>query len=215
MRIRLVRFSVSFALLTGGLLAAEKALLPAVPADLSVALVAREPLLRNPCAMAFDARGRLFVGQGPQYRNPKPDTPGDTILILIDSDGDGVFDQAKTFASGLNCIQGLAWHGRDLWVGNSPDLTILRELDGDDVADEYVKDLSDLGNIEHAVHGLNWAPDGKLYLSQGTSKGLTQPGRMAPKSFRDLWDVRAPAGTPDLAPAQVFKRADYQATYRR
>lgn len=214
MRIRLVRLSVSFALLTGGLLAAEKALLPAVPADLTVALVAREPLLRNPCAMAFDARGRLFVGQGPQYRNPKPDTPGDTILILIDSDGDGVFDQAKTFASGLNCIQGLAWHGRDLWVGNSPDLTILRDLDGDDVADEYVKVFTDLGNIEHAVHGLNWAPDGKLYLSQGTSKGLTQPGRTAPKAFRDLWDVRAPAGTPDVAPAQVFKRADYQATYQ-
>ena len=52
--------------------------LPTVPAELKVELFAREPMVRNPGAMAFDARGRLFVGQGPQYRNPKPDTPGDT-----------------------------------------------------------------------------------------------------------------------------------------
>ena len=188
--------------------------LPKVPPELKVELFAREPLVRNPSAMAFDARGRLFVGQGPQYRNPTPDTPGDTVVILIDSNRDGVADAAKTFASGLNSIQGLAWHGRDLWIGNSPDLTIARDLDRDDVADEYVKVYTDLGNLEHANHGHNWAPDGKLYFSQGTSKGLTQPGRVAPKPFRDLWDVRAPAGTPDFPPPQVFTRATYKATYQ-
>lgn len=188
--------------------------LPAVPSELKVELFAREPLVRNPAAMAFDARGRLFVGQGPQYRNPTPETPGDTVVILIDSNGDGVADTAKTFASGLNSIQGLAWHGRDLWIGNSPDLTVVRDLDGDDVADEYVKVYTDLGNLEHANHGHTWAPDGKLYFSHGTSKGLTQPGRVAPKPFRDLWDVQAPEGTPDFPPPQVFTRDNYKATYQ-
>src|SRR5262245_37857188 len=83
--------------------AADNAALPTMASGFKVELVAREPLVRNPCAMAFDARGRLFVGQGPQYRNPKPDTPGDTIEILIDNDGDGIFDATKTFARGLNC----------------------------------------------------------------------------------------------------------------
>ncbi|CAN5672345.1 hypothetical protein BH24ACI4_BH24ACI4_23960 [soil metagenome] len=188
--------------------------LPAVPSELKAELFAREPMVRNPSAMAFDARGRLFVGQGPQYRNPKPDTPGDTVVILIDSNGDGLADTVKTFASGLNSIQGLAWHGRDLWIGNSPDLTVVRDLDGDDVADEYVKVFTDLGNLEHANHGHNWAPDGKLYFSHGTSKGLTQPGRVAPKPFRDLWDVRAPEGTPDFPTPQVFTREEYKATYQ-
>lgn len=190
-------------------------LLPTVPAPLRAELFAREPLVRNPCAMVFDARGRLFVGHGPQYRNPKPNTPPDSVIILIDSDGDGIADSTKTFATGLNCIQGLAWHGRDLWIANSPDLTIVRDLDGDDEADEYVRVYSDLGNIEHASHGLNWAPDGKLYFSTGTSKGLTQPPeRLAPPAFRELWDVEAPEGTPDILPPQTYKKGEYTSTYQ-
>ena len=191
-----------------------ESLLPVVPAGLRAELFAREPLVRNPCAMTFDARGRLFVGHGPQYRNPKPDTPPDSVVIVLDTDGDGVADTTKTFATGLNCIQGLAWHGRDLWVANSPDLTIVRDLDGDDEADEYVRVYTDLGNIEHALHGLNWAPDGKLYFSTGTSKGLTQAGHVAPKPFRELWGVQAPAGTPDFPPPVVFNKGNYKSTYQ-
>ncbi|MEM9588200.1 MAG: hypothetical protein AAGA03_13040, partial [Planctomycetota bacterium] len=69
-------------------------------------LVATEPLVRNPCVMAFDRLGRLCVAQGPQWRNPKPDTPGDRVDILIDDDGDGVADRTKTFAEGFNSVQG-------------------------------------------------------------------------------------------------------------
>jgi hypothetical protein len=38
--------------------------------------------------VTFDAKGRLFVGMGPQYRNPKPDTPGNSVAIVEDTDGD-------------------------------------------------------------------------------------------------------------------------------
>jgi putative membrane-bound dehydrogenase-like protein len=179
-----------------------------------VELFAREPAIRNPAAMAFDRRGRLFIGQGPQYRNPRPETPPDSVVMLTDSDGDGVAESAKTFATGFNSIQGLAWHGGDLWIGNSPDLTIVRDLDGDDVADEYIKVFTDLGNLEHANHGHTWGPDGKLYFSQGTSKGLTQPGRVAPLAFRQLWGVEAPSGTPDIPAPLTFKKDDYRHTYQ-
>ncbi len=146
--------------------------LPAVPEGFAVTMFAREPLVRNPSSITFDARGRIFVGMGPQYRNPTPQTPADSVLLLRDTDGDGVADKAHPFATGFNSIQGLAWHGRDLWVANAPDLTLVRDLDGDDVADEFVRVFTDLGNIEHALHGLNWAPDGKLYMTKGNSKGL-------------------------------------------
>jgi glucose/arabinose dehydrogenase len=170
--------------------------LPEVPPGFTVQLFAKEPMVRNPGALAFDAQGRLFVGQGPQYRNPEPDTPKDSVLILEDLDGDGMADQSKTFAAGFNCIQGLAWYGGDLYVANSPDLTVVRDLDGDDEADEYVKLYTDLGNLEHGLNGLNFAPDGRLYISKGNSKGLGRPGRVAPKPFRELWSIGAPPGSP-------------------
>lgn len=192
---------------------ADRDMLPQVPAAFQVSLFAREPLVRQPCSMAFDAKGRLYIGMGPQYRNPTPDTPGDSVVIVSDTDGDGRADQTKVFATGFNAVQGLAWHGRDLWVANAPDLTIVRDLDGDDEADEYVRVYTDLGNLEHGLHGLTWAPDGRLYMSKGNSKGLTQPGRVAPKPFRDLWGVTAPPGTPDFPEPQRFGKRDYQHAY--
>ena len=187
--------------------------LPTVPPGFRIELVAREPLVRNPCSLAFDTRGRLYVGMGPQYRSPRPDTPGDRVVILQDPDGDGRFDETATFAQGFNCIQGLAWHGDDLWVANAPDLTLVRDLDGDDRADEYVRVYTDLGNLEHGLHGLNWGPDGRLYMSKGNSKGLTRPGRIAPLPFRELWGVTAPEGSPDFPAPQKFEPDHYAHQY--
>ena len=186
---------------------------PIVPDDIEVTLYAKEPLVRNPCAITFDTRGRLCVGMGPQYRNPRADTPGDSVFILVDANGDGVADSRKEFATGFNSIQGLAWRGNELWVANSPDLTIVRDLNGDDEADEYVRLYTDLGNLEHALHGLNWGPDGKLYMSKGNSKGLTQPpGRIAPRPFRQLWGVDQPELQDFPAPV-VFKKGEYRRNY--
>ncbi|MFM7057018.1 MAG: PVC-type heme-binding CxxCH protein [Planctomycetota bacterium] len=187
--------------------------LPKVPAGFEVTEWAREPLVRQPCSLAFDGRGRMFVGMGPQYRNPLPETPGDSVMLLEDTDGDGRCDRAHEFARGFNTIQGLAWRGRDLWIANAPDLTICRDLSGDDVADEYVRLYTDLGNLEHGLHGLTWAADGRLYMSKGNSKGLTEPGRIAPRAFRELWGVTAPEGTPDLPPPVVFSRDKYERSY--
>ena len=187
--------------------------IPKVPAEFKVTLFASEPLVRQPCSMAFDERGRLFVGMGPQYRNPKPDTPGDSVVLFLDANGDGKADSTKVFATGFNAIQGLAWHGRDLWVANAPDLTLVQDLEGDDEADEYIKVYTDLGNLEHGLHGLNWAPDGKLYMSKGNSKGLNQTGRYAPKPFRDLWGLNAPADVPDFPSPSKFRKDNYRRAY--
>ena len=192
---------------------ADRESLPTVPPGFEISCFAREPLVRQPCSMAFDLRGRLCVGMGPQYRNPTPKTPGDSVVWVLDTDGDGKADRTQVFATGFNAIQGLAWRGRDLWVANAPDLTIVRDLDGDDEADEYVRLYTDLGNLEHGLHGLNWAPDGKLYMSKGNSKGLSQPGRIAPKAFRDLWGVTAPPGSPDYPAARTFAKGRYEKNY--
>ncbi|MBS0264441.1 MAG: PmoA family protein, partial [Planctomycetes bacterium] len=187
--------------------------LPKVPDEFRITVFATEPLVRQPCSLAFDERGRLFVGMGPQYRNPVPETPGDSVVIVEDTDGDGQADRTRVFATGFNSIQGLAWHGRDLWVANAPDLTVVRDLNGDDEADEYVCLYTDLGNLEHGLHGLNWAPDGKLYMSKGNSKGLNQPGRYAPRPFRELWGMQAPPDVPDFPEPVVSGKDNYRRAY--
>ncbi|MCP4192631.1 MAG: c-type cytochrome [Planctomycetaceae bacterium] len=189
--------------------------LPLLPKGFAVDVIAREPMVSNPCVMAFDRFGRICVGQGPQYRKPKPDTPGDRVDILIDENGDGVADRRKTFAEGFNSIQGLAWHGRDLWVANAPDLTVVRDLDGDDKADEYVRVYTDLGNLEHGLHGLNFGPDGRLYMSKGNSKGYNQGDELAPRAFRDLWGLASPNGAPDYLPIETTDRSGYQRKYHK
>jgi putative membrane-bound dehydrogenase-like protein len=190
--------------------------LPVVPDGFQVSIFAQEPLVYKPTSLCFDARGRLFVGQGPQYPKNEEGTPTDSVHLLIDSDGDGVADQRKEFARGFNSIQGLAWKGRDLYVANAPELTIVRDLDGDDEADEYVVIYTDLGNREHALHGLNFGPDGKLYMSKGNSKGHNQPdkyGYVAPRAFRELWDVEHPPNAPDSYPPKTYTKENYQNTY--
>lgn len=209
MRIRRLTASVLLAI---GTVAADD--FPIVPGNLQVSIFAKDPLVRNPCAITFDAQGRLCVGMGPQYRNPTPETPGDSVFILIDSDGDGTADRRQRFATGFNAIQGLAWKGDKLYVANAPDFTVVRDTDGDDVADEYVRLYTDLGNLEHGLHGLNWAPDGKLYMSKGNSKGLNQsPDRVAPQAFRELWGMASPTDAPEFPSPLTFGKADYQKNY--
>lgn len=193
--------------------AEDRVELPQVADGFTVSVVASDPLVRNPCAMVFDIRGRLYVGQGPQYRKPKPDSPTDRITLLMDSDGDGVADQSKTFAEGFNSIQGLAWYGDQLWIANAPDLTVVRDTDGDDVADEYRRIFGGLGNLEHALHGLNFAPDGRLYMSKGNSRGYMSADSLerfiAPAPFADLWGVDPPAETPTGPESAVVDRGQY------
>ena len=187
--------------------------LPEVADEFEINFVAREPLTRNPCAMAFDFKGQLFVGMGPQYRSPTLDTPGDSVFILMDPDGDGVFDKKHQFATGFNNIQGLCWHGSDLWIANAPDLTIVRDTDGDQIADQYIRLYTDLGNLEHGLHGLTWGPDGRMYMSKGNSKGHNGPELFAPKPFHDLTGVPAPSGTSDFPEPRVSNAKDYIKTY--
>ena len=187
--------------------------LPIVADGFTVDVIAKEPMVRNACAMAFDRLGRLCVAQGPQWRGPTPETAGDRVDILIDSDGDGIADSRKTFAQGFNSVQGIAWHGADLWVANAPEFTVVRDTDGDDEADVYIKVYTGLGNLEHSLHGLNFGPDGKLYMSKGNSKGYNRIDQLAPKAFRDLWGLPSPAGAPDYPPVTVYTKDSYQRAY--
>jgi putative membrane-bound dehydrogenase-like protein len=192
----------------------DPAALPAVADGFEVTMPAREPLVQNVSMLAFDAGGRLFVAMGPQYRLPREDTPGDRIVQLVDADGYGSFEAAKPFAGPFHCVQGMAWkqgpRGPELWVANAPELTIVRDTDGDDMADEYVRVATGLGTLEHALDALVFAPDGRLYMG----KGDTPVFGNAPRAFRELSSVAAGVGAVDDCQPVSFSAADWPAAWR-
>ena len=186
----------------------DKDALPSVEKGFSINFFVREPHIINPSSLCFDKKGRLYVGAGPQYRQPKEDSPTDYIKILIDNDNDGVVDKVKTFAEGLNCVQSMAWKGNELWVANAPELTVLRDTDGDDVADEYQIIYTGLNNLRHSVHGLNWGPDGWLYFTMGNT--WVKPN--APKPIRDLQGI--PSDDVTKYPlTKIYTRETYPKSY--
>ncbi len=76
---------------------------------LRLELMASEPLVESPCALAFDARGRLFVAENRGYPTGPPDggEPLGRIALLEDRDGDGRYDARTDFATGLTFPNGL------------------------------------------------------------------------------------------------------------
>lgn len=100
----------------------------------------------------------------------------DRLRLVVDTDGDGRADKASVFSEGYSNIPdglaaGVLARKGDVYLANIPDLWVLRDNDGDGVAD-VKKSLHHgfgvrVGFIGHDLHGLRFGPDGKLYFSIG------------------------------------------------
>jgi putative membrane-bound dehydrogenase-like protein len=158
------------------------------PAEgLEATLWASEPLVVNPTNIDVDSRGRVWVTEGLNYRLSRAGNkkfhrePGaDKIKILEDTDGDGKADKATVFAHDVFPVpMGIAveerygpdgkYQGAKVYVGNSPDLLVLEDTDGDDKADKQYPLLTGFGGVDsdHGVHGVVLGLDGKLYFTHG------------------------------------------------
>ena len=154
-------------------------------AGLKATLWASEPLVVNPTNMDVDSRGRVWVSEGLNYRLThgkqfKKVEDADKIKILEDTNGDGKADKMTVFADKIFPIpMGLAveenygpdgkYRGCKVYIGNSPDLLVLEDTDGDDKADKRYPLLTGFGGVDsdHGVHGMVLGLDGKLYFTHG------------------------------------------------
>ena len=138
-----------------------------VPEGFAVELVAAEPDIVNPIAMAFDDRGRIWVTESLEYPR-KPAGPGrDRIKILEDTDRDGRADKVTVFADGLNIPTGVAIGHGGVWVLNAPDLLFMKERDGKAVSREVVVTGFGRTDVHELPNSLTWGPDGWLYGLNG------------------------------------------------
>lgn len=140
-----------------------------VPEGFSVQIVAKEPDVVNPVAMAIDEKGRFWVTESFEYPRREPGPGRDRIKVLEDTDGDGAVDKVTIFAEGLNIPSGIAVGHGGVWVANSPDILFMQDTDGDLKADKIEKVLTGFGRTDtHELpNSLTWGPDGWLYGLNG------------------------------------------------
>ena len=153
-----------------------------VAEGLEATLFASEPMFLNPTNIDIDARGRVWVCEAFNYRNQlNPNNPerkeGDRIVILEDTDGDGVADNSKVFYQGpdVNSALGIAVIGNRVIVSVSPNVLVFTDEDGDDVPDSKEVMFTGIGGEQHdhATHAFSFGPDGKLYFNFGNAgKGI-------------------------------------------
>jgi putative membrane-bound dehydrogenase-like protein len=149
---------------------------------LRIELVAAEPMVVGPVAVAFDEAHRLFVVENRGYPDPMNGQAAPAIgriARLEDRDGDGRFETRTEFATGLTYPNGiLPWRG-GVFVTCAPDILYLKDNDGDGVADERRVVLTGFSTtrtaqirVSHPTLGL----DGKVYVTSGLNGGkVTSP----------------------------------------
>ena len=135
---------------------------------------AGEPMITQPMAFCWDDRGRMWIAENRDYesRGGGFSNSGDSrILILEDTDRDGVADSRKVFAEGIPFPAGIAVGFDGLWLGAPPNLLYIPDRDGDDKADmdDIEVRLTGWGirDRHETLNSFHWGPDGWLYGCQG------------------------------------------------
>jgi putative membrane-bound dehydrogenase-like protein len=144
-------------------------------------LVASEPDVMDPVAMAVDEDGRIYVAEMADY---PLGPPSGRIKLLEDTHGDGRIDKVSLFVEKIPYPTGvMPWRGGVL-VTAAPDIWFFKDTKGDGKADvrKVVFTGFSEGNQQHRLNGLQFAYDNWIYGTNGDSGGTVRPGNAdAPK----------------------------------
>src|SRR5687767_11284235 len=151
-----------------------------VPSNLQVTLWAQSPMLNNPTNMDVDHKGRIWITEAVNYRNYRNNdsfflhhNKGDRVVILEDTDHDGIADTSKVFVQDTSLISpiGITVLGNKVIVSCSPHLIEYTDENGDDIPDKKEILLTGFGgkDHDHSLHAVYGGPDGNLYFNTGNA----------------------------------------------
>lgn len=148
--------------LSGGAVKAEDALATMQVADgFKIEMIASEPLITSPVDMEIDEYGRMYVVEMHGY--PLDKSGSGNIVMLSDTNGDGIMDKRTVFKEGLILPTGILRWKKGFLVTDSPDIYYLEDSDGDGKADIMDRVLTGFAltnpqhNLNNPIYGLdNW-----------------------------------------------------------
>ncbi|MCS7045281.1 MAG: HEAT repeat domain-containing protein [Gemmataceae bacterium] len=154
-----------------------------VAEGLTIQLVAAEPQIESPVAMAFDPSGRLWVVEMRDYPNgpAKGQAPEGRIKVLDDTDGDGSSD-----LDGLLVANGLFLWKDGVIVTAAPHIAWLRDTDSDGKADttEVLYEGFAAENPQLRVSNPVLGLDGFVYVANGLRGGRVRKAGARPSPSR-------------------------------
>ena len=146
-----------------------------LPEGFKATLFAAEPDVRQPIALCWDERGRLWIAENYTYSDGKERYDlnlRDRILILEDTDHDGKFDKRTVFTDEVQMLTSIERGFGGVWAVCPPNLVFI-PMDGDKPAGPAQVILDGFSTTAASRHtfanGLKWGPDGWLYGRVGIS----------------------------------------------
>ncbi len=152
-------------------------------------LVAHEPDVMDPIAMAFDEKGRAYVLEMRGYSERRDSSLG-RIRLLTDTNGDGKFDHSTVFKDGLKWPTAVLCYKGGVFVGATPDVHYFKDTDGDGVADESKHLFTGFGegpprlNMQALFNSFRWGPDNRVWGATAGNGGIVS--KIGDDSFEPL-----------------------------
>ncbi|MDR3402590.1 MAG: HEAT repeat domain-containing protein [Chthoniobacter sp.] len=152
----------------------------------TVELVASEPLIESPVNFDWDAQGRLWVVEMPDYPlgMDGQGKPGGKVKILTDSKGDGHYDHATTFLDGLPFPNGIMPWRNGVIISSSPNILFAAEANGQATERRVLFTGFKEGNQQHRLNGFERGLDGWVYGANGDSGGTVNGVSISGRDYR-------------------------------
>ncbi len=171
-----------------------------------VELVAAEPLVEDPVAMAWDERGLLYVvemrGFMPNVDGIGEQEPVGRVVVLEDTDADGAMDRHGVYLDGLVSPRAIAAVSGGILIGEPPNLWLCRSENADDElprcgSRERLLDYGDPDPdlLEHTENGLLWGLDNWIYNAKSDRRFRLRRSaedvsiEVDPTLFRGQWGI--------------------------
>ncbi|MCF0054240.1 c-type cytochrome [Dyadobacter sp. CY356] len=164
-----------------------------LPKGYHLELVASEPMIHEPVAVAWDGNARMYVAELNTYMQDVEGTnehaPTSRVMLLEDTNNDGKMDKSSVFIDKMLLPRMLLCVGRELLVNETDTYNIYsyKDTNGDGVADDkrpvYTPNKKAPGNLEHQRSGLDWNLDNYIYTTVDPVRFRYSKGILVPDSI--------------------------------